>query len=186
MVLAGRMRRRRLLALAVALAAAMACSALPASAHTTHEGSETLFKGVSGPNEFLVTVVPLVGFLEVTVVVDPLPGDSQSGYAYASPRVVVTASRGEAQLGPEAAQQGRAPANEYVAVLRPDAPGRWDIVINIDSERGPSSLTLPVQVRERPGFPWMVLVAGLGIVLPILWLVFAPRRKSTRPTSRGT
>ncbi len=164
----------------------MACSALPASAHTTHEGSETLFKGISGPYEVLVTVVPLVGFLEVTVVVDPVMGDAGDGPSYPL-RIAVLASREGLRIGPEAAQQGRTLENEYVAVLIPDAPGRWDIVINIDSERGPSSLTLPVQVRESSrGFPWMVLVAGLGIVLPILWLVFAPPRKSTRPTSRGT
>lgn len=176
-MLAGRMRCGRLLAFAAVTAAAMACSALPASAHTTHEGSQTLFKGVSGPYELLVTVVPLVGFLEVTVVVDPVMGDASSGRYY-PPRIVVLASRDGVRIGPEAAQQGQAPVNEYVAVLRPDAPGRWDIVINIDSELGPSSLTLPVQVRESGrGFPWTALVAALGIVLPILWLVFVPRKR---------
>ncbi len=167
------MRRGRLLAFA-AVAAAMACSALPVSAHTTHEGSETLFKGTSGPYELLVEAVPLVGSLEVTVVVDPATGDGRSY----TPRIVVLASREGARTGPETARQGGAPVNEYVAVLMPDAPGRWDIVINIDSELGPSSLTLPVQVRESGrGFPWAALIAAMGIVLPILWLVFAPRKR---------
>ena len=161
----------------LAFAAAMACSALPASAHTTHEGSETLFKGTSGPYELLVTVVPLVGFLEVTVVVDPITGDASGGGDHPL-RIAVLASRENVRIGPEVARQEGAAVNEYVAVLRPDAPGRWDIEINIDSELGPSSLTLPVQVREGGrGFPWMVLAAGLGIVLPILWLVFVPRKR---------
>jgi hypothetical protein len=178
--LAGRIRRGRLLAFG-AVTAAMACSVLPVSAHTTHEGSETLFKGVSGPYELLVTVVPLVGFLEVTVVIDPVTDEASGGRDYA-PRIVVLASREGEQTAPEAAQQGLMPMNEYVAVLKPGAPGRWDIVINIDSELGPSSLTLPVQVRESGrGFPWTALIAGLGIVLPILWLVFAPRKRRRAP-----
>ena len=175
-MLAGRTRRGRLLAFA-ALAAVVACSALPASAHTTHEGSQTLFKGTSGPYELLVEAVPLVGFLEVTIVVDPDTGD---GRDY-RPRIVVLASREGVRIGPEVARQEGAAVNEYVAVLMPDASGRWDIVINIDSELGPSSLTLPVQVREGGrGFPWAALAAALGIMLSILWLAFAPRRKRRR------
>ncbi len=155
----------------------MACSALPVLAHTTHEGSETLFKGTSGPYELLVEAVPLLGFLEVTVVVDPVMDDASDGRDY-TPRIVVMASREGVRIGPEVARQGGAPVNEYVAVLMPDVPGRWDIVINIDSELGQSSLTLPVQVRESSrGFPWTALIAGLGIVLPILWLVFVPRKR---------
>ena len=178
-MLAGRTRRGRLLAFA-AVAAVVACSALPASAHTTHEGSQTLFKGTSGPYELLVEAVPLVGFLEVTIVVDSDTGDA-SGDRYAPPRIVVMASREGVRIGPEVARQEGAAVNEYVAVLMPDAPGRWDIVINIDSELGSSSLTLPVQVREGGrGFPWTALAAALGIVLPILWLAFAPRRKRRR------
>ncbi len=177
MALAGRMRRACLPVFAAVTAAAMVCGALPVSAHTTHEGSETLFKGVSGPYEVLVTVVPLVGFLEVTVVADLVTGDAGDAPSYPL-RIAVLASREGLRIGPEAAQQGRTQENEYVAVLIPDAPGRWDIVINIDSERGPSSLTLPVQVRESSrGFPWAVLAAALGIVLPILWLVFVPRKR---------
>lgn len=178
--MAGRIRRGRLLAFAAVTAAAMACSVLPASAHTTHEGSQTLFKGTSGPYELLVEAVPLVGFLEVTVVVGPVTGDASGGLD-SPPRIVVMASREGVRIGPEVARQGGASVNEYVAVLRPETPGRWDIVINIDSELGPSSLTLPVQVRESGrGFPWTALIAGLGIVLPILWLAFAPRRKRRR------
>ncbi len=179
MTLAGRMRRGRLLAFAAATAA-MACSALPLSAHTTHEGSQTLYKGPSGQYEVLVEAVPLVGFLEVTVVVDPVADDA-SGGRDSSPRIVVMASREDVRIGPEVARQAGAPVNEYVAVLRPETAGRWDIVINIDSELGSSSLTLPVQVRESSrGFPWTALIAGLGIVLPILWLAFVPRRKRQR------
>ncbi len=180
-MLAGRMRRGTTLALA---AAAVVCCMLTlgvpqAQTHSRHEGSQTLFKGTSGPYELLVEAVPLVGFLEVTVVVDPDTGDASGGYA--PPRIVVMASREGVRIGPEVARQEGAAVNEYVAVLMPDAPGRWDIVINIDSELGPTSLTLPVQVREGgSGFPWTALIVGLGIVLPILWLAFAPRRKRRR------
>ena len=173
----GSMRRGRLLAFAAVAAAAMACSALPVSAHTAHEGSQTLFKGTSGPYELLVEAVPLVGFLEVTVVADPVPSDASGVLSYPL-RIVVLASREDVRIGPEVARQGPAAANEYVAFLRPDAPGRWDIVINIDSELGASSLTLPVEVREGGrGFPWAALAAALGIVLPVLWLVFVPRKR---------
>lgn len=177
-------RPRRTAALALAAAAAVCCMltlGVPqAQTHTRHEGSQTLFKGTSGPYELLVEAVPLVGFLEVTIVVGADTGDASSGHRY-SPRIVVMASREGVRIGPEVARQGQALANEYVATLRPDTPGRWDVVINIDSEIGPSSLTLPVQVREGGrGFPWAALIAGLGIVLPILWLAFAPRRKRRR------
>lgn len=171
---AGRMRRGPLLAFA-AVAAAVACSALPALAHTTHEGSETLFKGVSGPYELLVTAVPLVDFLEVTVVFAPDTPDISLPYA---PRVVVQAERGEQRLGPAPATRALGlRANEYTAVLEPGEAGQWEITVNIDGEPGSATLVLPVSVSEGRGFPWPALAAGLGIVLPILWLAFAPRRK---------
>ena len=165
------------LAMAVLAACVLAAGPPQAQAHSRHEGSQTLYKGPSGPYEVLVEAVPLVGFLEVTVVVDPV-ADNASGGRDSSPRIVVMASREDVRTGPEVARQAGAPANEYVAVLIPETAGRWDIVINIDSELGSSSLTLPVQVRESSrGFPWTALIAGLGIVLPILWLAFAPRKK---------
>ena len=174
-------RLRRGTALTLAAAAAVCCMltlGVPhAQTHSRHEGSQTLFKGTSGPYELLVEAVPLVGFLEVTVVFAPDDLDAQLPY---SPRVVVMASREGVRLGPEVARQGGAPVNEYVAVLKPDAPGRWDIVINIDGEPGSATLTLPIDVVEGRGFPWTALIAGLGIVLPILWLAFAPRRKRRR------
>ena len=177
-------RLRRAAALTLAAAAVMCCMltlGVPqAQTHSRHEGSQTLFKGTSGPYELLVEAVPLVGFLEVTVVVGPVTGDASGGLD-SPPRIVVMASREGVRIGPEVARQGGTSVNEYVAVLRPETPGRWDIVINIHSELGPSSLTLPVQVRESGrGFPWTALIAGLGIVLPILWLAFAPRRKRRR------
>lgn len=174
-------RLRRAAALTLAAAAAVCCMltlGVPqAQTHSRHEGSQTLFKGTSGPYELLVEAVPLVGFLEVTVVFAPDAPDAQLPY---SPRVVVMASREGVRIGPEVARQGGAPVNEYVAVLKPDAPGRWDIVVNIDGEPGSATLTLPIDVVEGRSFPWTALFAGLGILLPILWLAFAPRKKRRR------
>ena len=176
-------RLRHAAALTLAAAAVVCCMltlGVPqAQTHSRHEGSQTLFKGTSGPYELLVEAVPLAGFLEVTVVVDRVT-DDPSGGRDSSPRIVVMASREGVRIGPEVARQGGAPVNEYVAVLKPDAPGRWDIVINIDGEPGSATLTLPIDVVEGRGFPWTALIAGLGIVLPILWLAFAPRRKRRR------
>ncbi len=176
-------RLRHAAALTLATAAVVGCMltlGVPqAQTHSRHEGSQTLFKGTSGPYELLVEAVPLVGFLEVTVVVDRLT-EAASGGPYSPARIVVMASREGMRIGPEVARQGGAPANEYVAVLEPDAPGRWEIVINIDGVPGSTTLTLPIDVVEGRGFPWTALIAGLGIVLPILWLAFAPRRKRRR------
>ena len=181
MTLAGRLPRRGLLGFAAAIAVAMACSALPASAHTTHEGSQTLFKGSSGSYDLLVTAVPLVGFLEITVAFEPDEPDAPLPYI---PRVVVLASRDAERLGPVAASRSSSSASEYIALLEPQEQGAWEITINIDGEPGSATLTLPVQVRESGrGFPWLALAAGLGILLPILWLVFAPRRRRGRDAS---
>lgn len=167
------------LAAAVVMCCMLTLGVPQAQTHSRHEGSQTLFKGTSGPYELLVEAVPLVGFLEVTVVVDRIAGDASGGHD--SPlRVVVTASREGVRIGPEVARQAGASVNEYVAVLMPDTLGRWEIVINIDGGPGSAMLTLPVSVVEGRGFPWTALIAGLGIVLPILWLAFVPRRKRRR------
>ncbi|MXY59529.1 MAG: hypothetical protein F4Y96_03370 [Chloroflexi bacterium] len=87
-------RLRCAAALTLAAAGAVCCMltlGVPqAQTHSRHEGSQTLFKGTSGPYELLVEAVPLVGFLEVTVVFAPDAPDAQLPY---TPRVVVMASR---------------------------------------------------------------------------------------------
>ena len=179
-------RLRRAAAPALAAVAAvftmLTLGVLPVQTHSTHVGNIELYRGTSGPYEVLVAAVPLVGFLEVTVV---FAVDTPSGPLPFSPRVVVLASHKGERLGPvTAAGPSSALANEYTAVLEPGEPGEWEITINIDGEPGRTTLTLPVTVTEdRSGaFPWPALAAGLGIVLSILWLAFAPRRKSTRST----
>ena len=171
-----RLRRVGALALAVAvLCGALTLGAPHAQAHTQHEGSQTLFEGTSGPYGLLVTAVPLVGYLEVTVVFAPGVPDAPLPY---NPRVAVLALRDGESLGPVAAvRRPSTPANEYAAVLTPGEPGEWEVVIRIDGEPGSTTLTLPVAIGRGRGFPWAALAAGLGIVLPILWLVFVPRRK---------
>ena len=182
-------RLRHRAALALAVATAVFCVLSPGApnlqAHSTHVGSVELYRGESGPYEVLVKAVPLVGFLEVTVVFAVDSADRTLPY---SPRVAVLVSRDGERLGPVAAAGlSSALANEYVAVLEPDEPGEWEITINIDGEPGSTTLILPVTLTEDQGggFPWPALAAGLGIVLPILWLAFAPRRKGTRSGSRG-
>ncbi len=181
-----RLRHRASLALAVT--AAVFCvltqGAPNAQAHSTHVGGVELYRGESGPYEVLVKAVPLVGFLEVTVVFAVDSADRTLPYI---PRVAVLVSRDGERLGPvTAAGPSSALANEYVAVLEPGDPGEWEMTINIDGEPGATTLVLPLTVTEDRGggFPWPALAAGLGIVLSILWLAFAPRRKSTRSGSR--
>ena len=165
------------MALAMAVLAACVLTAGPpeAQAHSRHEGSQTLYKGPSGPYEVLVAAVPRVGFLEVTVVFAPDTPDVLLPY---TPRVVVYAERMEQRIGPATATRPHGlRANEYTAILEPDEAGQWEITANIDGEPGATTLVLPVTVGQGRGFPWPALAAGLGIVLPILWLVFAPHKK---------
>lgn len=162
----------------VVVAACVLAVETPAQAHSRHEGNVELFRGSSGPYEVLVVAVPRVGFLEVTVVFAPDTPDISLPYA---PRVVVQAERGEQRLGPAPATRPLGlRANEYTTVFEPGEAGQWEITINIDGEPGSTTLVLPVSVSEGRGFPWPALAAGLGIVLPILWLAFAPRRKRSR------
>ena len=181
-------RLRRAAVLALAAAAAASCALMlvapQAQTHSRHAGSVELYRGTAGPYEVLVAAVPLVGFLEVTVSFVPDTPDAPLPY---SPRVAVLASRDGEQAGPvTAVRPFSTPANEYTAVLEPGQPGEWEITVNIDGEPGSAMLTLSVTVaRNGGGFPWMALAGGLGIVLPILWLAFAPRRKRSRSRSRG-
>ena len=177
-----RPRRAAVLALVAVVAAccALVLGVPQAQSHTTHTGSVELYQGVSGPYELLVAAVPLVGLMEVTVAFAPDTPDAPLPY---SPRVVVLASRGDERLGPATAVRSPTLANEYTAILEPREPGEWELTINIDGEPGSTMLTLPVTVAGSGGFPWPALAAGLGIVLPILWLAFAPRRKRSRSRS---
>ena len=164
------------MALAMAVLTACVLVATPqVQAHSRHEGSVELYRGGSGPYEVLVAAVPRVGFLEVTVVFAPDTPDALLPYM---PRVVVHAERKEQRIGPATATRPHGlRANEYTAILEPDEAGQWEITVNIDGEPGTTTLVLPVTVGQGRGFPWPALAAGLGIVLPILWLVFAPRKK---------
>ena len=173
------------LVLAMVLIAACGLTAVApqVQAHSRHEGSVELYRGTSGPYEVLVAAVPLVGYLEVTVVFEPDTPDVPLPY---NPRVVVLVSQNGEQLGPVTAVRSLSTlANEYMAVLEPGEPGEWEITVNIDGEPGSTTLVLPVTVGESGGFPWVVLIAGIGIVLPILWLVFVPRRKRPRARAKG-
>ena len=91
------------------------------------------------------------------------------------------------RLGPKTATRAfLVTANDYSATFDPEAEGQWEIVINIDSERGPETLTLPVTVIPGRGFPWTALIAGLGLVLPIVWLAWgAVRRKGRAKASEN-
>ena len=163
------------LAMAVLAACVLAAGTPQAQAHSRHEGSVELYRGSSGPYEVLVAAVPRVGFLEVTVVFAPDTPDVLLPYM---PRVVVYAERKEQRIGPATATRPHGlRANEYTAILEPDEAGQWEITVNIDGEPGATTLVLPVTVGQGRGFPWPALAAGLGIVLPILWLAFVPRRK---------
>ena len=166
------------LVLAMALIAACGLTAVApqVQAHSRHDGSIELYRGTSGPYQVLVAAVPLVGFLEVTVVFEPDTPDAPLRY---SPRVVVLVSRNGEQLGPVTAVRSLSTlANEYTAVLEPGESGRWETTVNIDGELGSTTLVLPVTVGQSSGFPWVVLIAGIGIVLPILWLAFVPSQEA--------
>ena len=163
------------LAMTVLTACVLVAGTSQVQAHSRHEGSIELYRGGSGPYEVLVAVVPRVGFLEVTVVFAPDTPDVLLPYM---PQVVVLAERKGQRIGPATANRPLGlRANEYTAILEPGEAGQWEITVSIDGERGTTTLVLPVTVGQGRGFPWPALAAGLGIVLPILWLAFVPRRK---------
>ncbi len=152
-----------------------------ARAHSRHEGSVEIFRGASGPYDLLVEAVPSVGFLEVTVVFEP--GASSAALPY-EPRVLVSAMRGGERLGPATAV--RVASNEYAVVLAPQSAGEWSLLIAIDSQEGSASLDVPLTIAG-PGasVPWTAIAAGIGLVLPILWLIFAPRKRAPRSARPG-
>lgn len=148
-----------------------------ARAHSRHEGSVEIFRGASGPYDLLVEAVPSVGFLEVTVVFEP--GASGAALPY-EPRVLVSAMRGGERLGPASAV--RVAPNEYAVVLAPELAGEWSLLIAIDSDAGSASLDIPLAIAgPSAGVPWTAIAAGVGLVLPILWLIFWPRKRAARP-----
>ena len=156
--------------LAALAAVAVAALAPAAHAHGQHELEIELYRGAAGPYELWVTAVPLTGFLEVAVTFEP--DDPEARLAYA-PRVVVTAERAGERLGPLAASRVfYATDNDYAATLAPPERGTWLVRVNIDSERGPASLALEVDVIAGRGFPWSAAIAGAGLLAPILWLAW--------------
>ena len=168
---------RPFLILAIACAMLLFLVAAPqARAHSRHEGSVEIFRGASGPYDLLVEAVPSVGFLEVTVVFEP--GASGAALPY-EPRVLVSAMRGGERLGPASAV--RVAPNEYAVVLAPESAGEWSLLIAIDSEAGSASLDVPLAIAgPSASVPWTAIAAGIGLVLPILWLVFWPRKRGGR------
>ena len=172
----GALRPFLFLAPACALLLLILVAAPEARAHSRHEGSVEIFRGATGPYDLLVEAVPSVGFLEVTVVFEP--GASGAAPPY-EPRVLVSAMRGGERLGPASAV--RVAPNEYAVVLAPQSAGEWSLLIAIDSDAGSASLDIPLAIAgPSAGVPWTAIAAGIGLVLPILWLVFWPRRRSAR------
>ena len=168
--------------LILAAACALLLIAAPeARAHSRHEGSVEIFRGTTGPYDLLVEAVPSVGFLEVTVVFEP--GASGSALPY-EPRVLVSAMRDGERLGPASAV--RVAPNEYTVVLAPQSAGEWSLLIAIDSEAGSASLDVPLAIAgPSASVPWTAIAAGIGLVLPILWLIFAPRKRAPRSARPG-
>lgn len=147
-----------------------------ARAHSRHEGSVEVFRGTTGPYDLLVEAVPSVGFLEVTVVFEP--GASGAALPY-EPRVLVSAMRGGERLGPASAV--RVASNEYAIVLTPQSAGEWSLLIAIDSQEGSASLDVPLAIAgPSASIPWTAIAAGIGLVLPVLWLIFWPRKRGGR------
>ncbi len=179
------LQSRRSFQIRVALLAALAitAAAAPAHAHGQHDLEVELFRGAHGPYELWVTAVPLVGFLEVAVTFEPDDPKALLGY---NPRVVVSAERDGERLGPAvAARTFLVSANDYSTTFAPAAAGEWQVHLNIDSERGPAALTLPVAVVAGQRFPWTALIAGLGLLLPILWLAWGAVRRQGRASRRS-
>ena len=166
----------RAILLAACALAPLLVAAPTASAHSRHEGSVEIHRGTAGPYDLRVEAVPSVGFLEITLVFEPDASGDSLPYA---PRAVVSARRGGERLGPATAV--RTGPNEYAAVFAPESTGEWEILIAIDSELGSASLSIPVTIAaQRTSIPWTAIAAGLGLLIPILWLIFAPRKTRGR------
>lgn len=165
---------RLLLAAACALPLILIVTAPQVGAHSRHEGSVEIFRGTTGPYDLRVEAVPSVGFLEATIIFEP--GASGAAPPY-EPRVLVSATRGRERLGPASAVL--VAPNEYAVVFAPESAGEWSLLIAIDSQAGSASLSVPITIAA-PGasVPWTAIAAGIGLVLPILWLIFAPRKRA--------
>ncbi len=177
---------RRSVVVRAALLAALATLALaaPAAAHGRHDLEIELYRGAHGPYDLWVSAVPLVGFLEIAVTFEPGSPEARLDY---NPRVVVTATRGSERLGPATATRVLlVGANDYSATFAPASEGEWQVQVNIDSERGPAALELTVDVVSGARFPWTALIAGLGLLLPILWLAWGAISGRGRAARRST
>ena len=168
------------LALLILLGACVVVSLLVAapvaSAHSRHEGSVEIHRGAVGPYDLLVEAVPSVGFFEVTIIFEP---DAAGGALPYAPSAVVSARRGDERLGPATAI--RTGPNEYAAVFAPESAGEWEVSIAIDSELGSASLVIHVTIEaQRTSIPWTAVIAGIGLLIPMLWLIFAPRKARGR------
>ena len=172
---------RFVLILAACALVAPLVAAPEASAHSRHEGSVEIHRGMAGPYDLLVEAVPSVGFFEITLIFEP---DASGGALLYAPRSVVSAQRGGERLGPATAI--RTGPNEYAVVFAPESAGDWEVRIAVDSELGSASLAIPVTIAaQRTSIPWTAIVAGLGLLIPMLWLIFAPRKRASRATASG-
>ncbi len=170
-----------LLLAACALLVPPLVAAPEASAHSRHEGRVAIHRGTAGPYDLLVEAVPSVGFFEITLIFEPDASGDSLPYA---PSAVVSARRGGERLGPAAAI--RTGPNEYAVVFAPESAGEWEVRIAVDSELGSASLALPVTIAaQRASIPWTAIVAGLGLLIPMLWLIFAPRKRASRASASG-
>ena len=170
-----------LLILAACALVSLLVAAPGASAHSRHEGSVEIHRGAVGPYDLLVEAVPGVGFFEITIVFEPDAAGDSLPYA---PSAVVSARRDGERLGPATAI--RTGPNEYVAVFAPESAGEWEVGIAIDSELGSASLVVPVTIEaQRASIPWTAVIAGLGLLIPMLWLIFAPRKARLRASASG-
>ncbi|MEX2430681.1 MAG: hypothetical protein WD645_02025 [Dehalococcoidia bacterium] len=157
----------------------------PAAAHVAHPDDVELFLGTEGPYAMRIVAVPYVGYLHVTVIFTP----DNSGSLPQEPAVGVSATpdaEAGTPVGPVAAQlEPLTSAPEYSATLDAPTEGPWTVFVEVTSVEGDASLALPVALRQPPGVPLSAVLTGLGLLIPVLWLLWGAVRDRRRRRARS-
>lgn len=139
-----------------------------------HDLEELLYTGSQGPYEITVTAVPLVNYLEVLVQFENQTWDRLK----LDPRIRVSATQENLKLNPVIARQAFSmESSNYAALLHPPTEGNWNLSVSIDSDQGATNFFLPVEIRSRDSFPWLVAMSAISIFVTIIWLIYARFRR---------
>ena len=124
-----------------------------------------------------VSVVPLLDYLEVTVLL--LVEDKE---ALGIPSEIrVGATQGTTKLDFKYSEKDYAPDGAiYIALLHPQSLGTWNVIIDLDIKELNNTLFLPVEIIKINSVPWPVLISAFVLISTVAWLCGSILRRKIR------